>query len=48
MREQIKNMKIGKKLYTLVGVALVGMFLIGLLSINGCPAFILPREWILS
>ena len=34
MREQIKNMKIGKKLYTLVGVALVGMFLIGLLSIK--------------
>ena len=53
MKERIKNLSIGKKLYVLVGVALIGMFAIGLLSIklmgnlNG-ETLIIAEKWMPS
>ncbi|MCI8948997.1 MAG: HAMP domain-containing protein [Lachnospiraceae bacterium] len=53
MKERIKNLNIGKKLYVLVGIALIGMFAIGLLSIklmgtlNG-ETLIIAEKWMPS
>lgn len=53
MTQRIKNLKIGAKLYLLVGVALVGMFAIGMISImlmgslNG-ETVIIAEKWMPS